>query len=130
VDRVLVVDLDAHQGDGTAAVIHSWPWAWILDVYEEDLFPMVKQPEDFPIPVPAGLTGVDYLDIVREALPYALDTVRPDLMISNAGSDPYVDDPLARLRLTRRDLAERDLMVATVARERHVPMAMVLSGGY
>ena len=51
-------------------------------------------------------------------------------MIYNAGSDPFVDDPLTRLRLTRSDLAERDLLVATLAREREIPMAMVLSGGY
>ena len=130
VNRVLVVDLDAHQGNGTAAVIHSWPWASILDVYEEDLFPLEKQPEDFPVPVPAGLTGPEYLEIVRVALPHALDVVRPDLVIYNAGSDPYIDDPLTRLRLTRNDLAERDLLVATLTRERGIPMAMVLSGGY
>jgi histone deacetylase 11 len=130
VNKVLVVDLDAHQGNGTAAVIRPWPWASILDIYEEDLFPSVKQPEDFPIPVPAGLAGVDYLDILRLALPHALDAVRPELVIYNAGSDPYVDDPLTRLRLTRPELAERDLLVATLTRERKVPMAMVLSGGY
>ncbi len=129
-NKVLVVDLDAHQGNGTAAVIHSWPWASILDVYEVDLFPFEKKPEDFPVPVPAGLTGAEYLEIVRKALPRALDDVRPDLVIYNAGSDPYIDDPLTRLRLTRNDLAERDLLVATLTRERGIPMAMVLSGGY
>jgi histone deacetylase 11 len=130
ITKALVIDLDAHQGDGTAATIRPWPWAFILDVFEEDLFPRLKQPEDFPIPVPAGLAGVDYLDIVREAVPHALDRVRPDLVIYNAGSDPYVDDPLTRLCLTRNDLAERDRLVATLVRERRVPMAMVLSGGY
>jgi histone deacetylase 11 len=130
VDTVLVVDLDAHQGDGTAAVFRSWPWASILDVYEEDLYPLAKQPEDFPIPVPAGLTGVEYLEIVRQALPHALEVVRPDLVIYNSGSDPYVDDPLTRLHLSQSDLAERDLLVASLTRERKVPLAMVLSGGY
>jgi histone deacetylase 11 len=130
VNRVLVVDLDAHQGDGTAAVCRSWPWASVLDVYEDDLFPPEKQPEDFPIPVPAGLTGAAYLEIVREALPHALGISRPDLVIYNAGSDPYEGDPLTRLRLSMSDLAERDLLVATMTREHKVPLAMVLSGGY
>jgi histone deacetylase 11 len=130
VGRVLVVDLDAHQGDGTAAVFRGWPWAAILDVYEEDLFPFPKEPEDVPLPVPAGMTGVEYLDVVREMLPGALDELRPDLVIYNAGSDPFEGDPLARLRLTAGDLAERDLMVVTMARERGIPAAMVLSGGY
>jgi histone deacetylase 11 len=130
VKKVLVVDLDAHQGNGTAAIFQGWPWASILDVYEEDVFPAFKEPEAFPIAVPPGLAGTEYLDVVREALPAALDSVRPALVIYNAGSDPFVDDPLTRLRLTRADLAERDLMVATLARERNIPLAMVLSGGY
>lgn len=130
IERVLVVDLDAHQGNGTAAILHSWPWASILDVYEEDIYPTPKQPEDFPIPIPAGLGGAEYLAIVDEALPRALDAVRPDLVIYNAGSDPFIEDPLTFLRLSRADVADRDLLVATHVRERGIPMAMVLSGGY
>ena len=127
---VMVVDLDAHQGNGTAAVFQDWPWAAIFDLYERDIFPARKEPEDYPLPVRSGLTGVEYLEIVHEALPAALDAVRPDLLIYNAGSDPFVADPLAGFRLTASDLAERDLMVVTVARERGIPVAMVLSGGY
>lgn len=78
----------------------------------------------------SGLTGAEYLEIVREALPAVLDVVRPDLLIFNAGSDPFEGDPLAGFRLTRSDLADRDLIVATLARERAIPLAMVLSGGY
>jgi histone deacetylase 11 len=130
VGKVLVVDLDAHQGNGTAAIFRPWPWAIILDLYEGDLFPSVKEPEDYPIPLPPGLAGDDYLDIVRTALPAVLDEHRPDLVIYNAGTDPFVDDPLALLRLTRGDLVERDLLIATEVRERGLPLAMVLSGGY
>jgi histone deacetylase 11 len=128
--RVLVVDLDAHQGNGTAAVFGAWPWAAILDLYEEDIFPTQKEHENFPIPIAAGISGVEYLDLVQEFLPEALDAVRPELVIYNAGSDPFMDDPLARLRLTRSDLADRDLLVFSLARERRIPVAMVLSGGY
>jgi len=130
VGRVLVVDLDAHQGNGTAALFHDWDWASIFDLYERDLFPTRKEPEDFARPVGPGLTGIEYLSIVRETLPAALDAVRPDLVVYNAGSDPFVDDPLARFRLTERDLSYRDLLVVTKVRERGLPLAMVLSGGY
>jgi histone deacetylase 11 len=130
VGKVLVVDLDAHQGNGTATIFQKWPWAVIFDLYERDLFPVRKEPEDYPLPVPRGLRGVDYLRIVQDALPGALDSARPDLVIYNAGSDPFVDDPLAGFRLTSSDLAVRDLMVVTMARERGIPVAMVLSGGY
>ena len=128
--KVMVVDLDAHQGNGTAAVFQDWPWATILDLYERDIFPARKEPEDYPLPVRSGLTGVEYLRIVQEALPVALDAVRPDLLIYNAGSDPFTEDPLAGFRLTKSDLAERDLIVVTMARERGIPVAMLLSGGY
>ncbi|WP_165235682.1 histone deacetylase family protein [Aquisphaera insulae] len=128
--RVLVVDLDAHQGNGTAAVFRGWKWAFIYDLYEDGIFPARKEPEDYPQPVGPGLTGPEYLDLVRETLPDALDAVQPDLVVYNAGSDPYGRDPLAHFRLTAGDLAERDLLVVTEVRERAIPLAMLLSGGY
>ena len=130
VGRVLVVDLDAHQGDGTAAFARTRPWASVLDLYEDDLFPGRKEPEDFPRPLPPGMTGPEYLEVVREGLAAALAGPPPDLIVYNAGSDPYVHDPLTRSRLSRRDLAERDLFVVTAARERSIPVVMILSGGY
>ena len=75
-------------------------------------------------------SGAEYLDLVRDSLPEALDAVRPDLVAYNAGSDPFVGDPLARYRLSAGELAERDLLVATEVRGRAIPLAMVLSGGY
>jgi histone deacetylase 11 len=68
--------------------------------------------------------------VVRDFLPDALDAVHPDLVIYNAGSDPFVHDPLAGHRLTMSDLAERDLLVVSLVRERSIPVALVLSGGY
>ena len=128
--KVLVVDLDAHQGNGTAAAFHDWPWAEIADLYQRNIFPSAKEPEDYPLPVSAGMTGAEYLRLVEEMLPEILDAVRPDLLIYNAGSDPFENDPLAGFRLTSNDLAERDLMVVTLASARGIPVAMVLSGGY
>ncbi len=130
VGKVLVVDLDAHQGNGTASAFQDWPWAAIFDLYEQEIFPARKEPEAYPLPVRSGLAGPEYLEIVRDRLPLALDAFRPDLLIYNAGSDPFAGDPLAGFRLSMCDLADRDLMVVTLARERGIPVAMVLSGGY
>jgi histone deacetylase 11 len=130
VNSVLVVDLDAHQGNGTAAVFQNWPWAKILDLYEKDIFPVPKEPEDYPLAVGPGLTGRKYMEMVENTLAEALDAVQPDLVVYNAGSDPFIGDPLARYRLTKGDLADRDLQVVSMARERAIPVAMVLSGGY
>jgi histone deacetylase 11 len=69
VGKVLVVDLDAHQGNGTASAIRDWAWASIFDLYERDIFPARKEPEDYPLPVKSGLTRIEYLEIVRDSLP-------------------------------------------------------------
>lgn len=130
VDTVMVVDLDAHQGNGTASMFRAWPWASIYDIHQRSLFPSRKEPEDYPHAVEPGMSGVEYLDLVRSTLPAALDAERPDLVIYNAGSDPFAGDPLAGFRLSGDDLAERDLLVVDMIRERSIPAAMVLSGGY
>lgn len=126
----LVIDTDAHQGDGTADAIRPWPWAHIVDFFEEDIFPWPKVAEDIPVPLPPRTNGAAYLDVVREHLPQALDRYRPGLVVYNAGSDVLWSDPLARLLLRAEEMAERDLLVVTEVRERGLPLAMVLSGGY
>jgi histone deacetylase 11 len=126
----LVVDTDAHQGNGTADAIRPWPWAHILDLFEDDLFPWPKAEEDIPIPLPPRTNGAEYLDTLCECLPAALDRFRPDLVVCNAGSDVLWSDPLSRLFLTAEEMAERDLYVVTEVRGRGVPLAMTLSGGY
>jgi histone deacetylase 11 len=130
VQSVLVVDTDAHQGDGTADAIAHWPWAHILDFYEDNLFPRCKAQEDMPVPLPSLLEGAMYLDLLREHLPNALDRFRPDFVLYNAGSDVLRTDPLAHLLLSVEEMAERDLFVVTEVRQRGIPLAMVLSGGY
>src|SRR5262249_56235788 len=82
------------------------------------------------VPLPPRLDGRAYLETLHEFLPSTLDRYRPDLVVYNAGSDVLATDPLARLTLTAPELAERDLYVVTEVRERGLPLAMVLSGGY
>jgi histone deacetylase 11 len=130
IQSVVVVDTDAHQGNGTADAIRHWPWAQILDFYEDDLFPEPKADEEMPVPLPPRTNGAEYLDVLREHLPRALDRYRPGLVVYNAGSDVLWSDPLSHLFLTAEEMAERDLYVVTEVRERGVPLAMVLSGGY
>ncbi len=126
----LIVDTDAHQGNGTADAVRPWPWAHILDLFEQDIFPWPKVDEDIPVPLPPRTNGAEYMDLLREHLPRALDRYRPDLVVYNAGSDVLWSDPLSALFLTAEEMAERDLFIVTEVRERGVPLAMVLSGGY
>lgn len=126
----LVVDTDAHQANGTADALRRWPWAHLLDLYEDDIYPYRKAEEEMPVPLAAGTSGVAYLELLAEHVPKALDRTRPDLVVYNAGSDVLATDPLSRLMLTPDEMAERDLYVVTQVRERGIPLAMVLSGGY
>jgi histone deacetylase 11 len=126
----LVVDTDAHQGNGTADAIRPWPWAHLLDLFEQDIFPWPKAEEDMPVPLPPRTNGTEYLGALREHLPRALDRYRPGLVVYNAGSDVLWSDPLSALFLTAEEMAERDLYVVTAARDLGMPVAMVLSGGY
>jgi histone deacetylase 11 len=126
----LVIDTDAHQGDGTADAIRDWEWAHLLDFFESAIFPWPKVEEDAAVPLPSWLDGEEYLRRIRDDVPVALDMARPDLVVYNAGSDVLASDPLASLQLTTAQLAERDLAIVTMTRERGIPLAMVLSGGY
>jgi histone deacetylase 11 len=126
----LIVDTDAHQGDGTADAVRSWPWAHVLDLYEEDLFPFPKVGEELGVPMPAGLGGAEYMELLGEQLSAALDHIHPDFVLYNAGSDVLRGDPLTHLLLTSVEMAERDLYVVTEVRKRCIPLAMLLSGGY
>jgi histone deacetylase 11 len=130
IETALVVDTDAHQGNGTAEAIAPWPWTHLLDLFEQDIFPWPKADEDMPVPLPPRTNGAEYLDALREHLPCALDRYRPDLVVYNARSDVLWSDPLSALFLTTEAMAERDLYVVTEVRARGVPLAMVLSGGY
>lgn len=126
----LVVDTDAHQGDGTADAIRSWPWAHILDFYEDDIYPWPKAEEDLAVPLLSRTNGPAYLELLRKYLPAMLDRFTPDVVLYNAGSDVLATDPLAGLDLTVDNMAERDLFVVTEVQSRDIPIAVVLSGGY
>jgi histone deacetylase 11 len=126
----LVVDTDAHQGNGNANVLRAWPWAHVLDFFNQDNFPWPKEEEEVPVPLPPGIGGAEYLARLQEQVPAALVRFSPDLVAYNAGSDVLRTDPLGNLGLTAVEMAERDLFVVSEARRCGVPLAMVLSGGY
>jgi histone deacetylase 11 len=130
IGTALVVDTDAHQGNGTADAVRPWGWVHTLDLYEEDNYPWPKVAEDMAVPLPPGLGGAAYLDILRTHLARALDRFRPEFVVYNAGSDVLANDPLSHLQLSIENLTARDLLVVTEVRGRGVPLAMVLSGGY
>lgn len=128
--RVLVVDCDVHQGDGTAELLTPDPDAFTLSVQCERNYPFTRIPSDLDVELPAG-TGDDlYLSALQQALAIAFAAARPELVLYLAGADPWEGDGLGRLALTKDGLRIRDELVLDAALARGVPVAVTLAGGY
>jgi acetoin utilization deacetylase AcuC-like enzyme len=128
--RVLIVDCDLHQGNGTALIFRNDDEVFTFSIHQEDVYPVPKEKSDLDIGLPGGASGALYLGKVREHLPNVLDSFSPDLIFYDAGADPFIEDQLGNLALTKGDLISRDLYVFGLARERGTPVATVLGGGY
>jgi acetoin utilization deacetylase AcuC-like enzyme len=127
---VLVFDCDVHQGDGTALIFADDPKAFTLSIHGAYNYPEVKPPSDLDIPLPDRTEDDAYLAVLPFALETALERSRPDLVFYNAGVDPHADDRLGRLSLSDAGLAERDHQVIGFFRDRGIPVAAVIGGGY
>ncbi len=130
IGRALVVDLDVHQGDGTAAILADDPRVFTFSLHCRANFPARKQQSDLDLALDAGVGDTEYLEAVATLLPALLDRVRPDLVLYNAGVDPHVDDRLGRLALSDTGLAERERLVLRSVRACGLPLACVVGGGY
>ncbi len=130
VGRVLVVDLDVHQGDGTAQIFRDQPAVFTLSVHAAKNFPVRKKPSDLDVGLPDGMDDGAYLHALAETLEQAQDAVSPDIIFYNAGVDVHRDDRLGRLSLTDDGVAARDAYVMQWAKAQGAPIVGVLGGGY
>jgi acetoin utilization deacetylase AcuC-like enzyme len=130
VDRVLIVDLDVHQGDGSAACFQADERVTTFSVHAASNFPLRKVNSDFDIPLPDGTEDNDYLAAIGDQLPNVLDALNPQLVLFNAGVDPHRDDRLGRLNLSDDGLLMRDRLVLDACLRRTIPVATVIGGGY
>lgn len=130
VRQVLVIDLDVHQGDGTASIFAGEPRVYTLSVHCRANFPARKQQSSLDVALDVGIGDRDYLSVLRALLPDLLGRLKPDLAFYNAGVDPHEDDRLGRLALTENGLAEREALVLDACRVHGVPLACVVGGGY
>lgn len=128
--RVLILDLDVHQGDGTAALTAGREDIFTLSIHAEKNFPTRKARSSLDIGLSDGVGDDEYLEILGHALPRVLDDFAPDIMLVQAGVDAHEDDKLGRLALTDAGLEARDRVVASEARRRGLPFASTLGGGY
>ena len=130
VDRAVVVDLDVHQGNGTAAIFADDDCTATFSMHQEWNYPMEKPPSDVDIGLRDGTGDQEYLELLSRALPTLLERHQPELAFYLAGADPYREDQLGGLDLTLEGLAERDSFVLETLRDLGVSVAIVLAGGY
>jgi acetoin utilization deacetylase AcuC-like enzyme len=129
-EKILIVDLDVHQGDGTAFIFRDEPRVFTLSLHCTKNFPFRKQPSDLDIGLPDGTDDEDYMKILTDTLPGLLDQVRPDLVLYDAGVDPHVHDKLGKLALSDFGLYRRDRYTIETCLDVGVPIACVIGGGY
>lgn len=130
VRNVLIVDLDVHQGDGTAAILAGDATVFTFSMHGRNNFPFRKAASRLDIELDDGTADEAYLRALAVALPHALACAHPELAIYLAGADPYEGDRLGRLKLTRAGLARRDRFVLETLKAQGIPVAIAMAGGY
>jgi len=131
VQRVLIVDCDVHQGNGTASMVAGDNSVFTFSIHGAKNYPFRREVEsDLDIDLPDGTADAEYLKALSVGLAESFARSRPQLVIYLAGADPYEDDRLGRLKLTKRGLLQRDEMVFTACRRHETPVAIVMAGGY
>jgi len=132
--RVLVVDLDVHQGNGTAAIFRDDSTVFTFSMHGGRNFPFRKEPSDLDVDLPDGCGDLDYLAALDESLAQVWQrhpaAQQPGLAFYLAGADPHEGDRLGRLKLSHEGLAERDRRVFSALREHRIPVVVVMAGGY
>jgi acetoin utilization deacetylase AcuC-like enzyme len=129
-ERVVVLDTDVHQGNGTAAILRGEPSVFTFSIHGAGNFPFRKEESDLDVALPDGADDGEFLEALEDGLEKALEASRAGLAIYLAGADPYEDDRLGRLCVSKEGLAERDRLVLETCRERGIPVAVTMAGGY
>lgn len=129
IDRAAVIDLDVHHGNGTAFIFENDPRVFTFSMHQQHNYPMWKPRGSLDIGLADGVHDEKYLHELENALPQVM-AGGPQCVYYLAGADPYEDDQLGGLRLTREGLRQRDRMVIAAARVLDIPLVIVLAGGY
>lgn len=130
IDKVLIFDCDVHQGDGTAKLASNNPNVFTVSIHGEKNFPHRKQTSNMDFGLAKGTTDDEYLECVDSAFDLAINTFRPDAVIYDAGVDIHIDDDLGHLSITTDGVLHRDKLVFEGCKQRGLPIAAVIGGGY
>ena len=130
VKKILIVDLDVHQGNGTAELCRDHASIFTFSMHAEKNYPAIKPASDLDVPLRNHTGDAEYLDTLAQYLPLAIDRAEPNAVIYLAGADPYEGDRLGYLSLSKRGLAQRDRFVMQTCHQAKLPMAVTMAGGY
>jgi len=130
VGQILICDCDVHQGNGTASILESNPQIFTFSIHGEKNFPFRKAKSRLDVELKDGTGDEEYLDALDGALDYILARFKPELVIYLAGADPYFDDRLGRMALSKQGLLARDRLVFSAFLGMKIPVAVTMSGGY
>jgi acetoin utilization deacetylase AcuC-like enzyme len=128
--KVLVVDLDVHHGNGTAALAAGDDSLFAFSMHAAKNYPAVKPAGDLDVALADGTGDAEYLDLLARHLPQAISRARPDCVVYLAGADPWHGDRLGHLALSKAGLAERDRQVVDACARAGLPLAISMAGGY
>ena len=130
VKKVLIIDLDVHQGNGTAEIFRHDPRVFTFSMHAESNYPFVKEQSDRDIALPTGTTDAAYLSILTSVLPEIITAHQPDFVFYQSGVDVLSSDKLGKLSLSVQGCADRDQFVFNLCRQHHLPVQCSMGGGY
>jgi acetoin utilization deacetylase AcuC-like enzyme len=128
--KIAIVDLDVHQGNGTASILKNDSSIFTLSIHGENNFPFTKEVSDLDIGLPNATGDKDYLDALHQGLEVLDSTFRPDFIIYLAGADPHEGDRLGKLSVSKDGMRQRDECVFQYGIDRQIPIAFSMAGGY
>jgi len=130
IEKAMVVDTDVHHGNGTAHIFREDDSVFTLSIHQENNYPAHKPPSNFDLGLDDGVGDREYLAVLLPAVERSLNEFRPDILFYVGGADPFCEDQLGGLRLTKNGLKARDKGVFQSARHRNIPVVSTLAGGY
>jgi acetoin utilization deacetylase AcuC-like enzyme len=129
-NKVLIIDLDVHQGNGTASILENIPEAFTFSMHGKNNFPHKKERSDLDIELPDGTQDQEYIRLLKDAIEMLIEKAKPDFILYQSGVDVLQSDKLGRLSLTLKGCLQRDEMVLDTAFKNNIPMMAAMGGGY
>ena len=130
VQTVLIIDLDVHQGNGTAAIFKGNKSVFTFSMHGKDNYPFHKEESDLDVPLENGMKDEPYLTLLKNNLEKILDQVRPDFIFYLCGVDVLGTDKLGKLNLTEEGCKQRDSLIFNMSKSLRIPVACAMGGGY